>query len=107
MVVLLVTIAGKNLRRPNVLSLSRRVPLLSGSATRSVALNEARKRRAKLRHVVGCCEELASPFATRSTRRRHYSVRFVGFDIRHLGKDCFELATARALGSSHKVFFRH
>jgi hypothetical protein len=35
------------------------VPSLSGSATQSVAPNEARKRRAKLRHVVGCCEELA------------------------------------------------
>src|SRR5438128_1994246 len=43
----------------NVLSLSRHVPSLSGSATRSVAQNEARKRRASERHVVGCCEELA------------------------------------------------
>src|SRR5437764_9528132 len=48
-------------RRPNVLSLSRHVPSLSGSATRSVAQNEARKRRANERHVVGCCEELAGP----------------------------------------------
>src|SRR5436189_2735324 len=44
--------------RPNVLSLSRHVPSLSGSATRRVAQNEARKRRANERHVVGCCEEL-------------------------------------------------
>src|SRR5882724_10005563 len=45
-------------RRANVLSLSRHVPSLSGSATRRVAQNEARKRRADERHVVGCCEEL-------------------------------------------------
>src|SRR5438105_4343097 len=45
--------------RPNVLSLSRHVPSLSGGATRSVAPSEARKRRASERHVVGCCEELA------------------------------------------------
>src|SRR5882724_11258259 len=32
-----------------------RVPSLSVSATRSVAQNEARKRRASERHVVGCC----------------------------------------------------
>src|SRR5436305_15090102 len=42
----------------NVLSLSRHVPSHSGSATRSVAQNEARKRRANERHVVGCCDEL-------------------------------------------------
>src|SRR5436305_15148647 len=42
----------------NVLSLGRHVPSHSGSATRSVAQNEARKRRANERHVVGCCEEL-------------------------------------------------
>src|SRR5438105_15795541 len=48
-------------RRANVLSLSRHVPSLSGSATRRVAPNEARKRRANERHVVGCCEELAGP----------------------------------------------
>ena len=42
----------------NVLSLSRTRPSRSGSATRSVAQNEARKRRATERHVVGCCEEL-------------------------------------------------
>src|SRR5438128_11379915 len=46
-------------RRANVLSLSRHVPSLAGGATRSVAQNEARKRRADERHVVGCCEELA------------------------------------------------
>src|SRR5882724_6959270 len=45
-------------RRANVLSLSRHVPSLCGSATRRVAQNEARKRRASERHVVGCCEEL-------------------------------------------------
>ena len=47
--------------QPNVLSLSRHVPSFSGGATRSVAQNEARKRRASERHVVGCCEELARP----------------------------------------------
>src|SRR5882724_3746224 len=54
-------------RRANVLSLSRHVPSLSGSATRRVAQNEARKRRADERHVVGCCEELA-----RSSRKSHF-----------------------------------
>src|SRR5437588_3722486 len=43
----------------NVLSLSRARPSRSGSATRSVAQNEARKRRASERQRVGCCEELA------------------------------------------------
>src|SRR5437867_441714 len=48
---------------PNVLSLSRARPSRSGSATRSVAPNEARKRRASERPRVGCCEELAgAPF---------------------------------------------
>src|SRR5438552_3682670 len=46
------------LGRPNVLSLSRHVPSLPGGAMRSVAPNEARKRRASEWHVVGCCEEL-------------------------------------------------
>ena len=46
-------------RRANVLSLSRTRPSPSGSATRSVAQNEARKRRASERPRVGCCEELA------------------------------------------------
>ena len=46
-------------RRANVLSLSRARPSRSGSATRSVAQNEARKRRANERPRVGCCEELA------------------------------------------------
>src|SRR5436309_11175245 len=58
----------------NVLSLSRHVPSLSGSATRSVAQNEARKRRASQRHVVGCCEELASRHSEERVRQR----RFVG-----------------------------
>src|SRR5881394_618491 len=50
--------------RPNVLSLSRHVPSRSGSATRSVAQNEARKRRASERPRVGCCEELGGgPYA--------------------------------------------
>src|SRR5436190_17788514 len=44
----------------NVLSLSRARPSLPSSATRSVAQNEARKRRASERPRVGCCEELAS-----------------------------------------------
>src|SRR5438552_2776399 len=43
---------------PNVLSLSRSRPSHSGSATRSAAQNEARKRRANERPRVGCCEEL-------------------------------------------------
>src|SRR5438067_7958354 len=46
------------LGRANVLSLSRSRPSHSGSATRSVARNEARKRRASERPRVGCCEEL-------------------------------------------------
>jgi hypothetical protein len=49
--------------RANVLSLSRHVPSPSGRATRSAALNEARKRRANEGHVVGCCEELARSFS--------------------------------------------
>src|SRR5206468_3792444 len=49
----------RSLRLADVLSLSRHVPSLADSATRSVAQNEARKRRASERHVVGCCEELA------------------------------------------------
>src|SRR5438874_9773678 len=49
---------------PNVLSLSRSRPSHSGSATRSVAQNEARKRRASERPRVGCCEELGG--ATRA-----------------------------------------
>src|SRR6266581_1702349 len=44
--------------RANVLSLSRARPPRAGSATRSVAQNEARKRRASERPRVGCCEEL-------------------------------------------------
>jgi hypothetical protein len=45
----------------NVLSLSRSRPSHDGRATRSVARNEARKRRANERPRVGCCEELAGP----------------------------------------------
>ena len=44
----------------NVLSLSRHVPSHPAGATRSVAQNEARKRRANERPRVGCCEELAA-----------------------------------------------
>src|SRR5436189_2940145 len=54
--------------QPNVLSLSRHVPSLSGSATRSVAQNEARKRRVNERHVVGCCEELGSAGRTSTSQ---------------------------------------
>jgi len=57
--------AKEKFRRHNVLSLSRHVPSLSGSATRSVAQSEARKRRASERHVVGCCEELGRAVAGR------------------------------------------
>src|SRR5436190_14756126 len=67
----------RQLARPNVLSLSRHVPLLSGSATRSVAQSEARKRRANERHVVGCCEELAgwlpALFYSQADRRERHS----------------------------------
>src|SRR5438067_1301590 len=54
---------ARHLCRPNVLSLSRHVPSLSGGAARSVAPHEARKRRASERHVVGCCEELGRLYA--------------------------------------------
>src|SRR5436309_16062485 len=67
----------------NVLSLSRHVPSHSGSATRSVAQNEARKRRASERHVVGCCEELGgghmrlcSEYVRSPQRWIYHGVRF-------------------------------
>jgi hypothetical protein len=44
--------------RANVLWLSRAVPSHPGSAARSAAQNEARKRRASVRHRVGSCQEL-------------------------------------------------
>src|SRR5262249_43351456 len=46
-------------RRHNVLMLSRVAAPPSSGATRSVAQNEARKRRAKGRRYVGSCNELA------------------------------------------------
>src|SRR5437016_5169249 len=48
--------------------LTRARPLRAGSATRSVALCEPRKRRASERPRVGCCEELARPCTCRSCR---------------------------------------
>jgi hypothetical protein len=45
--------------RANVLELTRARPVRSGGATQRVALTEPRKRRAKRRPRVGCCDELA------------------------------------------------
>ena len=62
-------------------------PFARGRATRSVAQNEARKRRASERPHVGCCEELAScPYVRRLIRHLmvasgfpNYAHRFQGF----------------------------
>src|SRR5689334_20329320 len=53
---------------PNVRELTRARPVRSGSATHSVAMSEPRKRRAKRRPCVGCCEELARPCSCLSCR---------------------------------------
>src|SRR5437870_7434430 len=68
-------------RPANGLSLSRHVPSLSGSATRRVAQNEARKRRANVRHVVGCCEELARPLLLRCKWRELFRQKFARFPV--------------------------
>ena len=47
--------------RANVLELTRARPVRSGGATQRVALTEPRKRRAKRRPCVGCCDELGGP----------------------------------------------
>src|SRR5436853_7059691 len=82
------------LRRANVLSLSRHVPSLSGSATRRVAQNEARKRRANERHVVGCCEELC-----RGRYERQLANRFSELNIHAFLMAAHNAATDNSIAS--------
>src|SRR5437870_8207131 len=43
--------------------------------------NEARKRRANVRHVVGCCEELARPLLLRCKWRELFRQKFARFPV--------------------------